>query len=229
LIEIEQAARLLRRHVRGRADYRSIGRGDRRASLALGPQVLRDAEVDQLRIDAGRVAHEEDVLGLEIAVNDARVVHGDEAARRELHQIDHFGGGRTHAQERRERFALEVVHHHECRAVAQMAVVGDRDDVAVAYRGRQLGLTLEASLKALVIAAGVAHELDRDRRVERDVPRHPHAAHPAFADLAQQLVTVCDTRALCQKGVHRCSREMHSARISGRRRTFVSVDKPLAQ
>ena len=68
LIDVLFAARLLGRHVVGRADDHALLRelGVELARLQLG-----DTEVHELRLDARLVADEEHVVGLDVAVDDA--------------------------------------------------------------------------------------------------------------------------------------------------------------
>jgi hypothetical protein len=67
------AARLLGRHVRGRADDRVV---------RLSPDLVRASKVEEARDGAAAVPrHEEDVRWLDVAVDDARVVDGVHCAR----------------------------------------------------------------------------------------------------------------------------------------------------
>ena len=71
---------LLGRHVLGRA-HRHAGAGQPALARGLGLGRLRDAEVEHLDDVGGAVARDqEDVLGLEIAVDDALAVRGGERA-----------------------------------------------------------------------------------------------------------------------------------------------------
>jgi hypothetical protein len=69
------AARLLRRHVVRRAEHEP-GRGQ--PELGLEPGRARDPEVEQLDQLAAALAHEEHVVGLEIAMDDPGAVRGIE-------------------------------------------------------------------------------------------------------------------------------------------------------
>ena len=94
---------------------------------------LRDAEVEQLdELGAVGGRHDDHVVGLEIAVDDADRVRGAEAVA-DLHehgerarQID--AGARPLA----EALPAQELHDDERRAVVELDEVGDVDDVAVA-------------------------------------------------------------------------------------------------
>ncbi len=82
VVDVAQTARLLGRHVVGRPEDGARLRAARKALLAGGGLDLRDAEVEHLGdlvVVVGR-AHEEDVLGLQIPVDDARVVRALQGA-----------------------------------------------------------------------------------------------------------------------------------------------------
>ena len=76
-----QAAALLGRHVRGRADHARRSRSAPSRRVAACAE-LGDAEVEHLDEVGDRASrrHEEDVVGLEIAVDDAARVRGAERA-----------------------------------------------------------------------------------------------------------------------------------------------------
>ena len=76
VIDVAQAARLLGRHVVGRAEHGARLGAAREPLFARGRLDLRDAEVEHLGdlVVVVRRADEEDVLRLQVAVDDARVV-----------------------------------------------------------------------------------------------------------------------------------------------------------
>ena len=147
LIELIVAARLLRRHVQRRAeDHDGLREPCGLFLLAARAQRLGDPEVDDLD-EVGVLATEnEQVLRLDVAMDDALRVRGGE----------HRCGLRDHAEDPllaelglaretlREGLAVEVLHHHERPTVDGGAEVGDRDDVLVVDRRRELRFLLEA-------------------------------------------------------------------------------------
>ena len=149
------AAGLLGRQVAHGADHgprvRGPGGGRRAGQVPLaGEQGIlpREAEVEDL--DAP-VVQEEEVLGLDVAVDDALVVRGGEALRHPRRVL----GGLAHAdrplaQPRAHRLALEHLRHHE-EPIALLAGVVDRDDVGVRERRHRLRLGLEAGERVGVI------------------------------------------------------------------------------
>ena len=153
------AARLLGRHVGGRAEDHarlrcrvcaSVGDCDRSADDAASARVagpgLGEAEVEHLDL---AVRRQLDVRGLEVAVDDALLVGflerlGDLPRDRER-LVD---GDRPALQPRREVLALDELHHQE---VGPSPVLERRGleavevrDVRVVERGEQLRLALEA-------------------------------------------------------------------------------------
>ena len=111
-----------RAHVRGRAGDAAHGGGEGAAAARL--DAMRDAEVDELDLvqraaQALRVGRHHDVLGLDVAVDEARAVHGREAAQQPGDDGDDVGRHRElevlrldHALQRRALDALahDVVH-----------------------------------------------------------------------------------------------------------------------
>jgi hypothetical protein len=125
--------RLLRAHVDRAAQDLTVRRASHRRA-ELGDTEVKDLEEELVAL----VARQEQVLGLNVAVHDARGMRPREPARRVLH----------HAQHNRRRqppvplegpaeiFALEVL-HRDVGATVFDAVVEDADDVrALDLRGR---------------------------------------------------------------------------------------------
>jgi len=87
------AARLLGRHVRGRADEDAgFRRADRLAIDATAGE-LREAEVEQLHRALAPFGDEHDVVALEIAMDDLRLVRGLQRVTDHVEDLDRFGGG----------------------------------------------------------------------------------------------------------------------------------------
>ena len=175
---------LLGRHVRGRAHDDA---GAREARLA-GRAQLGDAEVEQLHERPARGRHEEDVVGLEIAVHDAGVVRGLEALE---HLLRAGGRGRRrerpHAREElRERLADQQLHDEVREAVGRLIDVGHVHDVRRRDVRRQPRLLQEPRDEPGAARELGVQELERDPRPEELVARLPHGAHAPLADAAHQ-------------------------------------------
>ncbi len=186
------AARLLRRHVAGGPHDRAL------ASLLLrdGPVAavgavllplvdLGEAEVQDL---GQAVAGDHHVLGLEVAVHDARLVRPresvgelgrerDGALRRQRARVEHVSQGP----------AVDELHDDERRLVLAADLV-DRDDAGMAESGCGPRLRLEAG-QALGISRHLAREgLEGDVAPEARVARAVHLSHPARSEAVNDLV-----------------------------------------
>ena len=169
----------------------------RRAEALLGERDrrrvddLRDAEVRQLGEVGSPAGHEEDVLGLEVAVDHPELVRATEG-RRDLQgdseralQIESTGGER-----RLQGLALDVLHHEEDQP-AVFAEVGDLDDVRVVDAVDRARLAQEALAVRHVQAQVLAQDLDRAHALDHHVPgkvddRHPAAAQPPHQPVARR-------------------------------------------
>src|SRR5690606_34845564 len=89
---------------------------------------------------------DEDVLGLEVAMNDALLVSGAEPDEQLTDQGDRLPRGehRGALETIFEALPVEVLHDHEALAVRQLAQVEDLEDVIVADPARRLRLAFEA-------------------------------------------------------------------------------------
>ncbi len=178
-----EPARLLRRHVRRRADHRA-DRREIRVGHVLVDQ-LGDAEIEDLhQIRAVLGAPDDDVVRFEIAVNDA-----DRVRRRQA-----VADLRDHAERAAERDAArgpheppqavpgEQLHDDEDRPVLQLDVVDDIDDVAVADEVDRARLLEEARDRVATLRVVLAEELERDVASELGVLGAVDASHAAPAD-----------------------------------------------
>ena len=171
------AAHVLGRDVPGRAKELLVQRERRLAGE------LRDAEVGELHelrvVIALVLAHEQDVLGLEIAMDDAHLMRASERAR---HLHADAGGARpreaTALDVHEQRIAFDEL-HDEIRDAVRLADVGNLDDVLVvdAIDGARLAQEALAML-------GDERQLgtqDLDRAEPRDelVTREIHDRHAA--------------------------------------------------
>ena len=187
------AARLLRRHVLGRAEQHAGLRELAPPVLDLGQ--LRDAEVEQLH--EVRLAEEVDevhVLRLEIAVDDAvRMCGGercadlqeDPLAPRPRQQLT--GEARTRDL-LVQVVALEQLHREEHEAFGRGAEVADVDHVLVTNARGALGL-LHEPLDEVGLARELAvQDLERDLLLEQVVRGEIDGAHTALAELLGDVV-----------------------------------------
>ncbi len=179
------ARRLFGRHVGERSDDRA-GRGRKRARLGR----TRDPEVGDDRL-LGVV--DEDVGGLEIAVDDASLVRGAKA-RHDLPGERQRAGHRQLAfrgQQTREIGAVDERHRDVLDAV-DLAHVVDADDVGMRDLPREHELALEPSLQLLRgqrIRIRLDH-LERERQPQLGIPDVINGAHPAHAEQADDLIAL---------------------------------------
>jgi hypothetical protein len=129
------------------------------------------------------VVGEQDVLGLDVAVDDACLVRG--AERRE-DRLEHVEGlprrePTVLAHQVAQRAAGDVLHREEHRAPVA-ALVEDRDHVGVREPGRRLGLADEPGDELLVLGEPGMHHLERDRTVQPGVQAVVDGGHPAPRD-----------------------------------------------
>ena len=153
--------------------------------LLARPPELRDAEVEDL--DEAVPRHEQ-VLGLEVAVDDASLVRGRKAA----HDLDGIVNGLASPQRARgqpipERLSLEQLRHDVGSAVVPPSVV-DGDDVGVVECAGGLGLVLEAPQPLDVLRDVGAHHLERDLARQALVAGAVDLAHAALAQQGEHLV-----------------------------------------
>ena len=178
---------LLGRHVERRADDRARLRHSR----LLGG--LGQAEVGDVHVIGG-VDH--DVLGLQVAVDDALVVRGLEAFRR-LAEDAQEALGRQLAlllQDRGQVPPVDELHRQELDAVA-LAEIEDAQDVGVRHAARELDLALEALEDLGVLGDVRPDELQRDVAVQALVVHEVDGAHSAHAEEALDAVPLADLEA----------------------------------
>src|SRR5262249_32390511 len=146
---------------------------------------------------AARVADEDDVRALEIAVDDAGGVRGGEAGG------DLLGDGQRlvgrHAtlapDARRKRLALEELHGEERRLAVAALVEPDVEepaDVRVGDLAGELDLALEAADDGVVVGDRVAQRLQRHALLEEEILRLVDFPHAALADDADNAVPLSD-------------------------------------
>jgi WD40 repeat protein len=160
----DAAGEHLGRHVQRRAGA---------ATVVVAREVLRDAEID----DAHAIVADDDVVGLDVAVDEAGPMRGREPGARFAHHPHDVAPRPARADPRAQRYADDELHHHHHRAVALVDVV-HRDDVGMRELGERARLPLHISTR-------VQH-LDRDLAIEPRVIRREHGAHRAAADPIEQ-------------------------------------------
>ncbi len=169
------AARLLRRHVGHRADRRALSRSARLTGER------RQAEVEDL---GPAVLCDEDVGGLDVAVDDAPAVRLGEAPcdpEPELRDVGELE--RTPLHPFLECLALVAGHGDEEPAVVRLVDVVDGADVRVIERRRGARLLDEALLGVLVPRQLGGEELEGDGPLEAGVLGAVHDTHAALTEL----------------------------------------------
>ena len=184
------AGRLLGRHVRRSADRcadmrrdggRRADRRTRRRHDVASPRLqecLGDSEVG----DGGRSAREQDVVGFDVAVNDATPVSVHERARhvfKNAHGLAHRE--RAALQARADRLALDERHDEEGQAV-HLSGAQHGYDVRVLERSREHDLALEPR-NGHRRRQLVRQHLDGYLSPERVVARDEHRRHTPATEL----------------------------------------------
>ncbi len=187
------APRLLGRHVGDRSDrgarVRQPGFSDRRRggrverSRVVG--LLRETEVEKLRLSS---FGDEDVRGLQVAVDDAPRVRGFQRVRdldrdvEEGRELEWAGD-----QAVMKRFAVEQLHGDEGFALVLVDVI-DGADVGVLERGGRPGLALQP-LEGLRIRRGLLRKkLQGHAAAELQVLGFVNDSHPAASELREDPV-----------------------------------------
>ena len=145
---------------------------------------LRETEVEDLH---EAVLRDHDVLGLQVAVDDAGLVRLREAARdlhREIERL--LDGQRSAVDEVAQRPAVDEL-HREIRRGTGLADFEDRDDVRMIQRGRGARLERETREAFLVREEVFRQDLQRDLAAEPRVRRAVDLAHPAGAEPVDDL------------------------------------------
>ena len=171
---------LLGGHVVGGSHHVS-GAGHRRGGH------VRHAEVHDLH---RAVFLDEDVGGLDVAVDDARLVRVGEPSEH-LHDHRHLALERHRrrlAHGLLEVLALQELHRDERRAVGVIAEVEDHHHVRVGHLGDRPRLALEADLQLRVVGDLGDHDLEGHVAVEHGVVGQVNLAHGALAEGTEDVV-----------------------------------------
>ena len=181
-VGVLRRAHLLGRHVVGRAERCRGLRHLETARIDTGD--LRDAEVEHFdaRLSV-TVAGDEEIGGLEVAMDDAETVRLGERVER-LEQVAHAKLGRLRAMlldEPMEVGALEVLHHHVGLARREAPDVQHLHDIGAAELHGRARLSQEALDGHTVVLRRGQHELHGPKLAQVEVGRgddHAHAALP---------------------------------------------------
>lgn len=213
---------LLGAHItRGPKDRARLGERE----LAVGVEELGDAEVEDLdEVRLARALAEEDVLGLEIAVDDAATVgffeastHLDRDADREA-----WGDATVDREAVAKGAALEQLHREIEAAALGLAEVENGDGVWVLEPARGADLPEETLHRGLVAVGPVVHDLDGDVAVHRVLARHVDRPHATFAEQSSDRVAVVDDRAggETRAEVHESRAVVRTAAVAAREHAF---------
>ena len=187
-VDAARRLRRLGRHVVRRTDDGALPRVARERA---GARELREAEIEDLHVVAVAAArHEEDVVWLQIAMDDAaRVRRGESVGdlRRDVRRA--LGWQRAfETQEITEPGALEQLHHDEAVPVRRLPEVLHVDDVVVADLRDRSRLVEEPRQRLLVGRELGSDHLQRHALADGRMLRQVHRAHRSLPDLREHLV-----------------------------------------
>ena len=146
-----------------------------------GGKELGDAEVEDLDVP---VLRDEDVLGLDVAVDDPLLVRRGKAVSDLDGVVDGLLRRQGSAELFAERFALQKLRDDEGASLVRPDVVDD-EDVGVIELGGGAGFLLEAREAFGIRGEAGVDDLDRDVTAEPRVPRPVNLAHAARAERRQ--------------------------------------------
>jgi hypothetical protein len=171
----------LGRQIGHRAHQKALGRG-----VAGGADRTGQTEVGDLY---RALVGDQHVLGLDVAVDDTRVVRGRERGQDRGEQIQRSRGGegRLLADHVTQRAAGDVLHRQEQGAVV-VTLVEHRDHVRVREAGGGPGLGHEPAGELGVVTEPVVHHLERDGPVQPHVEGLVDRGHPALGDAGTDAV-----------------------------------------
>jgi len=185
------AARLLGAHVLRRSEDRALRR------QARVHREVREPKVQDLHeVFASTLCGEEDVVALEIAVNDAKVVRTRE---RRGHLLEHVDAARErHGATReltRERRTHEVFHDEVELALFGLADIVDVDDVRVIDAIGGARFSEHPCAEVRLPAEIGANELERDDAIDEHVACSVDDAHTAFTGACFEAIAPGDDAA----------------------------------
>jgi hypothetical protein len=134
------------------------------------------------------------VVGLEIAMDDARAVCGAETFEQLQHERSGFERRQPAARldAMAQALAVEELHHHETITIGQIAQVEHLDDVIRTNAARSLRFSLEPLHGVDVLRHACMENLDGHLSVDSDVLTLVDGAHPAFAQQTKDCVLSLD-------------------------------------
>ena len=148
-------------------------------------ETLRDAEVHELHVAAAR---QHQVVGLDVAMDDAVGVRDGQGAARVPDDLDGFRLAEMAAFEvRAERMPVHELHREVVDGVDAPEVV-DLDDVRMVQPSGGAGLLEEALHVPRVLGQLQGERLERDEPVQREIARAVDLPHASGAELLQDLV-----------------------------------------
>ena len=174
-----------------------LGRPRGRAVLAaLG--ALDAAREPEVRDDHAEPRADQDVRGLDVAVERARLVDRGETTTNLIQHADRLRGGKRRPalllHPPIEARSFDVLHREVGRA-RDLAVREDLDDVRMTHAGHRARFGEEAPAAVLVEREVRADQLDRDVALEAQVAREQDDAHAALAEPAVHAIAVVYQRA----------------------------------
>ena len=143
------------------------------------------------------VAFEQDVVGLDVAVDDAGGVGGVEGLADLGQQVDRLLGRQRPGRDPLLQVAAVDQAHRDDQLVVLLARVVDRDDVGVIEAGGEARLAQEPLAEALVAAEVAGDHLQRHLAIEGEMGRPVDDAHPAARDQRVEPVPA-ESRADCR-------------------------------
>ena len=141
----------------------------------------------------GAAVGDEDVLGLDVPVDVARLVRGGQPGEHRVHEVERGPRrqGPLGVDDRAERAALDVLHREE-DPPRVLALVEDRDDVGVAQPGGRAGFPAEAGDEGRVGRQVGAHDLEGDLPVQPGVGGEQDRGHAAVGEVSEHPVSTVD-------------------------------------
>ena len=146
---------------------------------------LRQAEVEDLQV---AVSGDEEILGLQVAMDDALPVRGGETPgnlERVVHSL--LLRDRTGVELPAQRLPLEKL-HHGVGDTRLRSEVEDGQDVRMRERRDRFRLALEAGPRVGIGSHGLREDLDRHVPVQLLIPRAVDLSHPTRAQRGEDLV-----------------------------------------
>jgi hypothetical protein len=190
-VDLTNASTLLGRHVSGCSEQRrSRGVGGRVTTQLGHAKVEQDHAVGV----AARLAREEHVFGLEIAVNDPLFMGGLERRRGWPGNGQRLGQGKRTGplEPASQGFPFQVLHHQEGKPILQSTDVEHLDDVPVAYRVHRTGFVHEARDHAAVLGEHPANDLDHRPALGDGMLGEIDRTHSTLTDETANHVVVDD-------------------------------------